>query len=76
MSRYIVTLYTPLNGGKTILPFPTARAAANAALLIYRATAEQPTAASQDTFMLKRHCTRLTWSINLATIHIEICREG
>ena len=45
MPRFIVTLYTPENGGKTILPFPTAKTAAQAALLIYLATAEQPTAA-------------------------------
>jgi len=76
MTRFVVTLYTPENGGKTILPFPTARTAAQAALLIYRATAEQPTAASLDTFMLGRHCTRLVWSNALRTIHIGIYREG
>jgi len=76
MSRYILTLYTPKNGGKTILPFPTAKNAASAALLIYRTTAEQPTAANIDTFMLKRSCTRLSWSNNLRTIHIEIYREN
>ncbi len=76
MPRFIVTLYTPENGGKTILPFPTAKTAAQAALLIYRATAEQPTAASLQNFMLKRYCNRLTWSSRLHTIHIKICREG
>jgi len=75
MARYIVTLYTPENGAKSIFPFPTIKTAAQAALLIYRATAEQPTATSIDTFLLGRQASAISWSNALRTIHIEIRRD-
>ena len=74
MAHYIVTLYTPLNGAKTILPFPTAKTAAYAALLIYRVNAEQPTAKTVHHFLITKGVTRLSWSNALHTIHIDIER--
>ena len=72
MAHYIVTLYTPENSTKTTVPFPTAKIAAYAALLIYRVNAEQPTAMGVHHFLITKGVARLSWSNALRTIHIDI----
>ena len=71
---YTVTVQTPLNETTTELPFPTAKTAAYAALLIYRCQAEQPTARTIENFLLNKHCTCIKWSNQFHTLHISIRR--
>ena len=74
MSGYFVTLQTPLNETTTEFPFPTAKTAAYAALLIYRANAERPTTMKVENFLLTKCCSCIKWSNQFHTVHISIRR--
>ena len=71
-THYEVTVIA--NGAVTMRSFPTAKLAAYATLLAYRAVADDPEKCTEYDFMLNCRTISCAWSNRTRTAHVEVVK--